>query len=172
MPKVIENLELRLSEEARRQVEENGYAALTIRSVARACGVGVGTVYNYYPSKESLAASYMLRDWNACYTNLLGQCQGAGESEAVVQSIYEMLLQFRADHAALFHDDSAKGSFSTFSSLYHSRLREELAKPLRPLCADDFTSVFVAESLLAWSAETSDFGKLYKVLSKIIEQKE
>lgn len=172
MPKVIENLELRLSEEARRQVAENGYAALTIRSVARACGVGVGTVYNYYPSKESLAASYMLRDWNKCYTNLLGQCQGAGESKAVVHFIYDMLLQFRANHATLFQDDSAKGSFSTFSSLYHSRIREELAKPLRPLCSDDFTALFVAESLLAWSAESKDFGELYGVLSKIISQKE
>lgn len=172
MPKVIENLEFRLSEEARHQVAENGYASLTIRSVAKACGVGVGTVYNYYPSKESLAASYMLREWNNCYAKLMTQCHGAGDSEVIVKSIYDMLLDFRADHAELFHDDSARGSFSTFSSLYHSRLREELAKPLQQLCTDSFTSVFVAESLLAWSAENKDFGELYRILSKIIRQKE
>lgn len=92
MPKVIENLALRLSEEARRQVAENGYAALTIRSVAKACGVGVGTVYNYYPSKEALAASYMLRDWNNSYANLMAQCKKAEGPAAIVRSIYDMLL--------------------------------------------------------------------------------
>ena len=53
MPKIIENLDQRLKEEARRQIRESGYSAMTIRSVAAACGVGVGTVYNYYPSKEA-----------------------------------------------------------------------------------------------------------------------
>lgn len=169
MPKVIENLQLRLSEEARRQVAESGYAALTIRSVAKACGVGVGTVYNYYPSKESLAASYMLRDWNDCYAQLTALCREAKDSKAVLQSAYAMLLRFRAEHVALFRDNSAKTSFTTFSSLYHSRLREELAKPLRSFCADDFTAAFAAEALLTWSAENKDFEELYAVLSKIVK---
>ena len=46
MPKIIENLESRLLAEAYRQTREAGYSALTIRNVAKACGVGVGTVYN------------------------------------------------------------------------------------------------------------------------------
>ena len=44
MPKIIENLPERLAEEARRQIEASGFSAMTIRSVAKACGVGVGTV--------------------------------------------------------------------------------------------------------------------------------
>ena len=51
MPKIIENIREKLLEEARRQVMEEGYEAMTIRSVAGACGVGVGTVYNYFSSK-------------------------------------------------------------------------------------------------------------------------
>ena len=41
MPKIIENLESRLLAEAERQIREDGYSAMTIRSVAKACGVGV-----------------------------------------------------------------------------------------------------------------------------------
>ena len=44
MPKIIENLESKLIEEAQRQVARSGYGALTIRSVAKACGVGVGEI--------------------------------------------------------------------------------------------------------------------------------
>ena len=43
MPKIIENLPQRLLEEAKNQILQAGYSTMTIRSVARQCGVGVGT---------------------------------------------------------------------------------------------------------------------------------
>ena len=66
MPKIIENIRQNLLEEARRQVLQEGYSALTVRSVAAACGISVGTVYNYFPSKDMLIASFMLEDWQLC----------------------------------------------------------------------------------------------------------
>ena len=168
MPKIIEDLPLRLSEEARRQVEQSGYSALTIRSVAKSCGIGVGTVYNYFPSKESLVASYMLRDWDACYTALLARCADAAGPETVLRAIYEQLLQFLREHAELFRDEAAQGSFPAFYGLYHSRLRQGLAAPLRPFCPDDFTAAFLAQALLNWTMEGQNFETLYPVLAKII----
>ena len=50
MPKIIENLKDRLLQEAQRQMDQCGFGALTLRGIAKGCGVGVGTVYNYYPS--------------------------------------------------------------------------------------------------------------------------
>ena len=70
MPKIIENLKDRLIAEAEKQIEESGYGAVTIRSVAKACGVGVGTVYNYFPSKETLIATHLLVDWKMCVDTL------------------------------------------------------------------------------------------------------
>ena len=66
MPKIIENVRQTLLEEAKRQIKENGYAKTTIRSVAGACNVGVGTVYNYFESKDMLIATFMLEDWMEC----------------------------------------------------------------------------------------------------------
>ena len=66
MPKIIANLRERILAEARRQIEEQGYGATTIRSIASACGVGTGTVYNYFESKDMLIASFMVDDWMRC----------------------------------------------------------------------------------------------------------
>lgn len=66
MPKIIENIREKLLEEAKIQVQKQGYSAMTIRSVASACGVGTGTVYNYFSSKDMLVASFLLEDWRLC----------------------------------------------------------------------------------------------------------
>ena len=42
MPKIIENIREQLLQEVKRQIAENGYGKTTIRSVAGACGLGVG----------------------------------------------------------------------------------------------------------------------------------
>jgi len=40
--------------ESRLLVMREGLGAVSMRSVARACGIAVGSVYNYFPSKEEL----------------------------------------------------------------------------------------------------------------------
>ena len=62
MPKIIENLRERLLAEARLQVNQLGYGQITVRGTASACGVGGGTVYNSFPSKEHLLAAYRMED--------------------------------------------------------------------------------------------------------------
>ena len=91
MPKIIENLENRLVEEARRQAWEGGYSAVTIRSVAAACGVGVGTVYNYFPSKEYLAAGVMLEDWKEITRRFSGP-DAPGSPENLLHALFDQLL--------------------------------------------------------------------------------
>lgn len=44
-------------------IREQGWAALNIRAVAAACGVSVGSIYNYYGSKSDLIASTVESVW-------------------------------------------------------------------------------------------------------------
>ena len=92
MPKIIENLREKLLFEARRQIEEHGYAETTIRSIAKACGVGTGTVYNYFSSKDMLIASFMVEDWQNC----LGQMKAfpATDRKAFLENISICLKRF------------------------------------------------------------------------------
>lgn len=167
MPKIIENLPQRLTEEARRQIEESGYAAMTIRSVAKACGVGVGTVYNYYPSKEALVATFMLSDWKDCVASIQRCADDDNLPETVLRCMYDQLLLFMRQYAPIFRDESAAVSYTGATSPYHSVLREQLAAPVRKFCGDDFTAQFIAEAMLAWTVAGTPFDEIYALVSKL-----
>ena len=169
MPKIIKDLENRLLEEARRQIEEAGYSAMTIRSVAKACGVGVGTVYNYFPSKDALLASYLLSDWNDCVAAIHAVSTGSGSPLPVVRCIFDQLLAYTGRHRALFRDAAATASFASSFSRYHALLRSQLAAPLRKFCGSDFASEFIAESLLTWTMAGKPFDEIYGMIDKLFE---
>ena len=167
MPKIIENLENRLMEEAQRQIESVGYNATTIRSVAQACGVGVGTVYNYFPSKDMLVAAYMLTDWQDCMTVIQAVGNHAIDPKPVVQCIYDQIRTFAIRHRSVIMDEAASAGFSSVYNRYHVLLRSHLAAPLRKFCPDDFTAEFIAESLVNWAKTEHDFETIYSLIQKL-----
>lgn len=167
MPKIIENLPQRLVEEARRQIEESGYGAMTVRSVAKGCGVGIGTVYNYFPSKDAMVATFMLADWNACMEDARSCAQTARNQDAVLRAMYEGLLRFLKLHERIFRDEAAAASFFGAGGSYHALLRSQLAEPLQKFCSDSFTAEFIAEAMLTWTVEGKSFEELQAVLLRL-----
>ena len=167
MPKIIKNLERKLLDEARHQIETSGYSAVTIRSVAAACGVGVGTVYNYYPSKDELLAAYLLEDWKICVTAITAVSNYSDHPRPVVRCIYDQLMAYAHRHQALFRDEAAASAFTGSFSGYHTLLRSQLAAPLRKFCAGDFAADFVAEALLTWTMAGIRFEELYGMIEKL-----
>ena len=167
MPKIIENLEARLIEEAKKQIEESGYGTMTIRSVAARCGVGVGTVYNYFPSKEDLVAKHVLDDWKQCITAIQAVSTYTEHPRPVTLCIYDQLISFAKRHSAIFRDESARASFSGSFSRHHSILRAQLAQPLEKFCKTSFAAEFIAEALLTWAMAGKSFDEIWGIISKL-----
>ena len=167
MPKIIENLEGRLIAETKKQLEQSGYSAMTIRSVARGCGVGVGTVYNYFSSKETLVAAYMLESWKKCIATINTVSEQSGEPKPVLRCVFDQLLQFAQAHRVVFQDVAAASAFAGSFSQYHKLLRGQIAAPVRKFCHSDFAAEFVAEALLVWSMSGKNFDEIYGMLEKI-----
>lgn len=173
MPKILENIREQLLTEARRQITERGYADTTIRSVASACGVGIGTVYNYFPSKDMLIATFVADEWRA-YLDAM-EALPCDEPEPLLRGIYDALLRFAAANEKLFSDAAAARQIASGSAVRHKLLRGQLAVLLLPLCqkqvpAADFTADFIAEALIGWSVERIPFETLYPVLEKVIKK--
>lgn len=174
MPKIIENVREQLIAEAKRQIAERGYANTTVRSVAKACGVGVGTVYNYFESKELLIAAFVAEDWKNQLSNM--SALPHNDPKATLRGIYESLVAFAANNKRLFSDEDAAKVISIGFASRHKRLRAQLAAFILPICeqaeVDDaaFLSQFVSESLICWSMDGKDFDSVYGVLRKIINK--
>lgn len=173
MPKIIPNVREQLLCEAKRQIEESGYGKMTIRSVAGACNLGIGTVYNYFKSKDMLVATFMAEDWMAC----IGQVKSRSfdNPKEVLQSIHNALIDFASRYQTLFSDRDAAKTFASVFTERHKQLRGQLAELLIPICKGTFVedkqflAEYIAESLLTWTMEGVSFEKQYSIVCKIIE---
>ncbi|MCX7921755.1 MAG: TetR/AcrR family transcriptional regulator [Clostridia bacterium] len=63
MPKIIDNPREEILRKAKDILLEEGYQNLSIRKVAKECGFGVGTIYNYFPTKKDLIIHIMTGYW-------------------------------------------------------------------------------------------------------------
>ncbi len=175
MPKIIDGVQVSILKEAKCQVFKNGYDGMTIRSVAQACGIATGTIYNYFPSKEYLTASFVLNDWTALEDEFRFQCKSATKPMEAFRFIYMGIVKFVSDYQPLFRERNAVKSASVTFRSRHSELRERLADIIGDVCMENakrpsaFLPAFVAEALLAWSCEQRGFEDIRAVLSQLFD---
>ena len=156
MPKIIENLREQIITEARKQLFSQGYGGTTIRSVASACGIGVGTVYNYFPSKDILISSFMLEDWHEC-TDAIAALD-PGDFDRFFSGISAALSAFVTKYDFLFKDKDAASTFASTFSERHVQLRNQLASAIAPAIKappdaysnPEFLPNYIAESIILW----------------------
>lgn len=170
MPKIINNLREDILKEAKKQIVEQGYKNTTIRSVAAGCGIATGTVYNYFKSKETLIASFVLDDWTECVKSI--DEQPRENRKAYLYFIYMSLKGFSQKHTALFTDTEAQKVFSVVFSQRHKILRDQLSMLILPICMGEyreFLSKYVAEALLTWTMADAKFDQIYAMLPEQIK---
>lgn len=64
MSRIIVNPSELILNTAKEILYNDGYNKLSMRNVARSCNIGLGTIYNYYPTKKSLVIEMMTCYWS------------------------------------------------------------------------------------------------------------
>lgn len=174
MPKKLENVRKALLEQARLQVMQKGYSAVTMRSIASACGVGVGTIYNYFSSKDMLIASYMLEDWQGTLRCMQEACMDTTDVSEALLGVCGALADFVQANAVLFHDMQAAAVFAGAGTQRHEMLRAQIAAPLARLCTARgctdaaFLSAFIAEAMLSWTVQGETPARICAIIEKLL----
>ena len=173
MPKIIENIRAKLLAETRRQIEVNGYKETTVRSVAAALSIGLGTLYNYFESKDMLVAHFMLEDWNNTMVEMRERLNLSTSSQEKIRSIFEGLRAFSESHKKLFTDESAKKVFAHTMHERHPLLISQISSMVLPIVSDSdiedkrLLADFISESILTWSASGREYAELEPVFTKL-----
>ena len=173
MPKIIENVRGLLINEAKNQISENGYDAVTIRSIAKGCSLGLGTFYNYFKSKDMLIATFLLEDWQSRISKISNQSENKTNPMTVVKGIYDEIIDFVDANKMIFDSVEAKRAFNNTIGTYHKTLRKQVAQPILTCCVAsgyenaEFLSEFVAESILAWSVSKKNYDEFALVVEKL-----
>jgi len=133
---VKELRENQIKEAALKLFSERGFYGTTITQIAEAAGLGKGTIYWYWKSKEELAFS-LVEDMLSAFLELIvtaGEEQGSFEERfaKLVKGVAELyvvekehcrlLWKFRADRHYIFDPD-----YTTKVTAYYLRMREAIA---------------------------------------------
>ena len=174
MPKIIEKVREQLIAEARRQSSEVGYAQMTMRSVASACGIATGTIYNYFPSKDMLVAAFMLEDWKVCADSLKKRIARTDSAEKMLKTVFTELSDFEKSHEKLFSDTDAIHTYANSFGESHVSFRLRVSELIRPAFSasaekdNPFLPEFIVEALIAWTLEEAEFEEFFSVVRHLI----
>ena len=170
MPKIIENVRGMLLEVAQNQITTNGYESVTIRSIARECGLGLGTFYNYFKSKDMLIATLLLEDWERRIEKIKEEYENESDPMVLVRALYDEVSDFIQVHKNIFTAPSAIKAFGTTGPGYHKFVRNQVAAPIYNSCVlagienAEFLSLYVAESLITWTVAKKEYEEIAAIV--------
>lgn len=173
MPKIIENVRGMLIKEAKKQIELNGYESVTIRSIAKGCGIGLGTFYNYFKSKDKLISTFLYEDWIERIIRVTEDYIEEKDPMVVIRALHEEVNDFITVYEGIFTSPAAIKTFSAISPEYHGFVRKEVAGPIYNSCVlaefenAEFLSLFVAESVVTWTVAHRDYKDIEAIVSKL-----
>ena len=172
MPKIIPELKNRFIEAAKRRLLESN--DVTIRQVAQDCDTAVGTVYNYFPSKEALLAEVMTEDWRLCCEHMHQHAAMAEGPLEALRATTMALRGFTAKYAALWRSyANARDSMEALNGRHRMIVAEIAAAAAETIerfdvRGDAYLAEVLAELILYASRTEDGFDRIAGVLEKIL----
>ena len=174
MPKIIDNLEENILSAARRLVAEQGYAAVTMRAVAKECGIAVGTFYTYHPSRGVVFSVFFLHGGGVAFGGGGKRTSSSRSAKEAAGEVFDAVRAFQEQNRSIFSDEGARSSAAGALQSRHAQLRSQIAALLEAPCRrfsdvpdSAFLAEFTAESILSWSGTDISFPQLWTLLERL-----
>ncbi|MDF2519743.1 MAG: transcriptional regulator [Clostridia bacterium] len=132
MSRVIENPTQLILDTARNILFTKGYSELSMRNIAKECGIALGTIYNYFPTKSDLIVEMMSVYWRE-YLDILEKLFSEDSEpftklHKVFNTLREFIKTFRAVwlKPELYHTPGNIESGLERQTIYMDRLIKRL----------------------------------------------
>ena len=176
MPKKIDGVESAVLCAARELLLKESYAGVTMRAVSEEAGVAVGTVYNYFPSKDILVARVMERDWNAMLEDMKEKVASVESALEGLRTVDGELRSFVDTYRIAWRGYTIPTGSQEYYRERHKALVTQLADLIRPLLVRfdalfaEEAPVFFAGNLLSLAtSESVEFQSLEPILIKLLQ---
>lgn len=102
MPKILDNPQKRILDATREEIYREGLEDFKMRDVAKRSGIGVGTIYHYYPDKLALIASVVVEDWMKEVEFIQTKIEISFSFEEAIKHLYDGIQDFRSKEQNIF----------------------------------------------------------------------
>ena len=146
----------KLLEASSKAAMENGLKSINIRSLAQSCGVSVGSVYNYFPSKADLIAETVGAIWEQIF-DMTKQCERPKGFLNNVAWLFDCLKKGSSEYSNFFtlHSESftanEKETGRTVMNRYMEHIKHGLLQEFSEdydICKNTFSDTFTPEQLI------------------------
>lgn len=170
MPKIISANKESIIKVTNDIIKNEDYENLNCRYIANKAGIGLGTIYHFFKSKDEILAFILLDDWKSHLKSINLNCKLLEG----VENIYNGLMAFSKKYYSLW-EYTKKFSNEYISYLSkHSILVNQISALLIELYKFnkvDFENdeiEFIAEMILIYATRLYDYNRMEKIFIKII----
>ena len=119
MLRVVENPKELILSTASLIAQEEGLASVNMRGIAKKCDIGLGTIYNYFPTKKDLVNAITLNFWDECFKEF----HHAFDPNLDFFKQLEVLYFYILNYLSQIEDTSLKNLFTLFD-FHKNRIKE------------------------------------------------
>ncbi len=174
MPKIVEEAQEKILTNAKTQLFKHGYAEMTLRSVANSCGIAVGTIYNYFPSKDALVGSIVAEDWTRSRAEMEEKCDCAESLQQGIRAMYDGLTVFSDLYAPVWADYMQSGNSMEHFGDRHLMLRRQIEQMLSRMFtrfgqqAEKDLIPLISELIISAAVQKDiEYHQLQKIINRI-----
>ena len=164
MPRTGTNTKEKIISAAKEELMQDPGKPVSMRQIAARCNISAGTIYNYFPDKDSLMAAVMIQDWHKAMSLMEKSSQKAQSFTEGAEGIYEALCRFIDTYRNVWMNYSVAGNYAVMHEGRHKELADEITVYVRSLLErfaqekDLGMDRILAENILA-AAMQEDIGK-------------
>lgn len=181
MPKTLQNVREDILHVTRTMLAETSYNDLNMRAVASRCGIGIGTVYNYFQSKQEIVGAIIRSDWDIMLRRMEYGIKANKDCIQRLEIIYSELSSFmHGVHGIWF--DNYSGELEKVD-MHNVKCRKkglivELVEKVKAAIGDkvekdklDFTSDMIVRLFISYTYDGDvQFSTIQSFLQYVLQQ--